>query len=148
MGVALHRRTILGVLSSTVAISAGCTEQQPLQGCSDPPDENAVDDLTIRNNSGEAAHLRVEISRLTEAEDSNELVFEFERNLVGDTSRTFSDGIFTETGAYKVKAWTDDGSDSREFTFNSTDSLNRYHVNIGIADDGSPRISSTHSDGC
>lgn len=146
--MALHRRSVLGVLSSAIAIGAGCTEQQPPQGCTDTPDEDAMDDLTIGNNAGEAAHLRVEVSRLTEAEHSNELVFEFERNLVGDTSRTFRDGIFTETGTYEVKAWTDDGSDTREFTFNSTDSLNRYHVSIGIADDGSPRISSSHIDGC
>ena len=146
--MALHRRTVLGVLSSAVAIGAGCTERQPTQGCTDTPDEDAMDDLTIGNQAGEAAHLRVEISRLTETEDSNELVFEFERNLVGDTSRTFRDGIFTETGKFAVTAWTDTGADSREFMFNSTDSLNRYHVSIGIADDGSPRISSSHIDGC
>lgn len=146
--MALYRRAILGVLSSVVTIGAGCTEQQPPQGCTDTPDKDAMDDLTIGNKSGESVHLRVEIFRLTTDEGSNELVFEFDRNLVGDTSRTFRDGIFTEEGTYEVKAWTDVDMDSREFTFESRDSLNRYHVNIGIGDDGSPRISSTHIDGC
>lgn len=146
--MALHRRTILGILSSVIAIGAGCTEQQPPHGCTETPDEDAMDDLTIGGNTGESAHLRVEIRRVPEAEGSKELVFEFERNLVGDTSRTFRDGIFNETGTYEVTAWTDVDMDSREFTFDSTDSLNRYHVSISITDEGSPRISSTHLDGC